>query len=120
MSRIPTTIRKLFFGGGIAFAVMLVCFGVFCYHVVTKSFPITEGTISGADVTAPVSIFRDTYGVPHVMAANESDLWFAMGYVHAQDRLFQMDLGRRTGEGRLAEIFGTRAIPADSGCNEPS
>lgn len=114
MTRIPPVIRRFIVGGGIAVAVLLVCFGVFCYYVVTKSFPKVEGTIGDIDVSAPVSIFRDVYGVPHVMAATEEDGYVALGFLHAQDRLFQMDLARRAGEGRLSEIFGSSTIPIDA------
>lgn len=64
---------------------------------------------------APVQIMRDANAVPHIFAANEGDAYFALGYVHAQDRLWQMEFQRRVGAGRLAELrfFGARALPAD-------
>jgi len=60
-----------------------------------------------------VDIARDEFGVPRIRANNEHDLMFAMGFVHAQDRLWQMDLGRRAGEGRLSELFGATTVPFD-------
>ncbi len=72
-----------------------------------------EGTFAGAGVRAPVAILRDDRGVPHVIAGNERDLFFAQGYVEGSDRLFQMDLLRRFILGRLAEIYGSRALPTD-------
>ncbi len=55
-----------------------------------------------------VVVYRDPYGIPHIFATTEHDLFFAQGFVHAQDRLFQMDLTRRAAEGKLAEVFGAR------------
>ena len=71
------------------------------------------GTVSGLRVRAPVSILRDDRGVPHVIAGNEHDLFFAQGYVEASDRLFQMDLLRRFILGELAEVYGAEALSSD-------
>lgn len=60
-----------------------------------------------------VEIIRDSWGVPHIYAQNEPDLFFAQGFVHAQDRLFQMDLNRRVGSGQLSEIIGPKGVPTD-------
>ncbi|NIM89652.1 MAG: hypothetical protein GTO17_01745 [Candidatus Aminicenantes bacterium] len=62
---------------------------------------------------AEVEIIRDSWGVPHVFAQNEEDLFFACGYVHAQDRMWQMELSRRAGFGRLSEVFGERTLERD-------
>src|SRR5579863_4649801 len=78
-----------------------------------SSLPQTDGTIVAAGLTAPVSITRDAHGIPTIVAKTDTDAAFALGYVHAQDRLFQMDLMRRYGAGRLAEWFGAAALPAD-------
>ncbi len=71
------------------------------------------GTISGLPLRSALSILRDDRGVPHIIAANDGDLYFAQGYVEASDRLFQMDLERRFVEGHLAEVFGGVALPSD-------
>jgi penicillin amidase len=72
------------------------------------------GTISGVKLLrAPVSILRDDRGVPHILAGNEHDLFFAQGYVEGSDRLFQMDLLRRFVKGELAEVLGAAALPGD-------
>ncbi|HLM60712.1 MAG TPA: penicillin acylase family protein [Pyrinomonadaceae bacterium] len=65
------------------------------------------------ELTSPVTIRRDTRGVPYIEAANDHDLYLAQGYVTASDRLWQMDLMRRTGRGELAEIFGKPALEED-------
>ena len=62
------------------------------------------------DSSAAVEVVRDSEGVPHLFARSERDGWFAMGYVHAQDRLWQMEFQRRVAQGRLAEILGERAL----------
>ena len=64
-------------------------------------------------LTAAVEVRRDRWGVPHIYARNQHDLFHAQGFVAAQDRLFQMEMWRRAGEGRLAEVLGPTAIPRD-------
>jgi penicillin amidase len=71
------------------------------------------GAISGLRLGAPVAILRDDRGVPHVIAANDHDVFFAQGYVEGSDRLFQMDLLRRFILGELAEVYGARALKSD-------
>lgn len=67
----------------------------------------------GTGVRQPVEILRDRWGVPHIYAANTHDLFFAQGFITAKDRLFQIDLWRRIGTGKLAEVLGPTAIPRD-------
>jgi penicillin G amidase len=78
-----------------------------------RSLPRTSGTIRLDCLEAPVEVVRDRFGVPHLRAAGLHDLVRAQGYVHAQDRLFQMELLRRRTFGRLAEVFGARALDHD-------
>lgn len=75
--------------------------------------PQIEGRLSLDWLSADVEIIRDRWGVPHIYAQNYDDLFFAQGFVHAQDRLWQMELSRRTGAGRLSEIFGPVALDTD-------
>jgi penicillin amidase len=84
-----------------------------CSSFFRTSVPQREGQIVVAGLSAPVEIVRDTYGIPHITSSNDHDLYFAQGYVHAQDRLFQMDMERRLARGELSEIYGERAFPAD-------
>jgi penicillin amidase len=79
-------------------------------HVTRRGWPQTDGVLKVTGLRAPVTIVRDGYGVPHIFAANEDDLFFAQGYVHAQDRLWQMELQRRQGRGTLAQLLGDDAI----------
>ncbi len=72
-----------------------------------------DGEIELPRLKHPVRIARDEWGVPHISAASDEDLFFAQGYVAAQDRLWQMEMWRRSAEGRLAEILGPEAVPRD-------
>ena len=72
-----------------------------------------DGRISVAGLHAPVEVLRDEWGVPHIYAQNVDDLFFAQGFVVAQDRLWQMEIWRRTGEGRIAELIGPPGMPHD-------
>ena len=83
-------------------------------HLLGRSrLPRLDGALSLAGLQAPVEILRDEWGIPHIYAANESDLWFAQGFVHAQERLFQMDFNRRLVAGRLSEVIGAESLPVD-------
>ena len=72
-----------------------------------------DGDIKIAGLRAPVQVVRDTWGVPHITAQSTDDLFFAQGYVMAQDRLWQMEMWRRAAEGRMAEIAGPGAVARD-------
>ena len=75
--------------------------------------PQLDGAIQLAGLSAPVEVLRDARGVPHLRASSVQDLFFAQGYVTAQDRLWQMDLSRRLAEGELSEVFGERTLRLD-------
>lgn len=101
---------------GIVLAVVLVLAilaGAGGNHAVTSSFPQVDGTIQLAGLEGPVTVYRDKMGVPHIYATNSHDLFMAQGYIHAQDRFWQMDFWRHTGSGRLAEMFGKGQVETD-------
>ena len=75
--------------------------------------PQIDGAVDVPGLTDEVEVIRDRWGVPHIYARNLDDLFFAQGFVQAQDRLWQMDMYRRAGEGRLAEILGPDALRHD-------
>jgi len=81
--------------------------------VLRRSLPRTSGTLRLPGLHASVEVRRDRWGIPHIYAANNDDLFLALGYVHAQDRLWQMELNRRTAHGQLAELFGPIALSSD-------
>lgn len=80
---------------------------------VQKSKPIYSGSLALKGLEETVSIYFDDFGIPHIFAENEQDAYKALGYVHAQDRLWQMELMRRIASGRLAEIFGQELVKTD-------
>ncbi|MFT3895363.1 MAG: penicillin acylase family protein [Anaerolineales bacterium] len=82
--------------------------------VAPKSFPQIDGTIQLEGLDAPVEIYRDSMGIPTIYATTQHDLFFAQGYVHAQDRFWQMDAWRHIGSGRLSEMFGKGQVETDT------
>ena len=87
------------------------------YSLLTqRSVPRKNGTVHLSGLHETVEIITDHYGIPHIYANNEDDLYFAQGYVHAQDRLWQMELNRRIVAGRLSEIFGPIVLEFDRFC----
>lgn len=80
---------------------------------IRQPFPKTDGTVTVAGLTGQVDIYRDAYGIPHIYADNEEDLFFAQGYVHAQDRFWQMEFWRHIGQGRISEITGEAGVDSD-------
>jgi len=77
------------------------------------SFPRIRGTEKLEGLSGPVTVQRDRYGVPHIYAQTSADLFFAQGFVHAQDRFWQMEFSRRVGLGRLSELFGASQLQTD-------
>src|SRR5215831_14151361 len=114
----PTTRRsalRIAFRVVVALLLLLVlaaaaAFGWF-YRAANASLAQLDGTISVSGVSAPVAVVRDSHGVPHMTAASLEDLFFAQGYITAQDRLWQMDMTRRAGGGELSEILGSVKLP---------
>ncbi len=89
---------------------MLLTVGIFWLR---SSLPTLDGHIYVQGPEAPIHIIRDTHGVPHIYGNRETDSYFGLGFVHAQDRLWQIELGRMAGAGRLSEIFGERTVNLD-------
>ncbi len=78
-----------------------------------RALPVVAGTVTAKGLGAAVTIGRDARGIPLITAASDDDAYFALGYVHAQDRLFEMEMMRRQGQGRLAELVGKPGIGPD-------
>ena len=93
--------------------VFVVVAGAALVVMVRRPFPATDGTLTVSGLQESVEIYRDEYGVPHIYAQNRADLFFAQGYVHAQDRFWQMEFWRHTGQGRLSEIVGEATVDSD-------
>src|SRR5687768_15249621 len=78
-----------------------------------ESLAAIDGRVAARGLKAEVEVLRDEWGVPHIYARSVDDLFFAQGFVVAQDRLWQMEIWRRTGEGRVAELVGPAGVPHD-------
>jgi penicillin amidase len=92
-------------------AALLAVLGSYLY--LRQSLPQVEGEARAAGLKAPVEVLRDRYGIPHIFAASLEDASFALGYVHAQDRLWQMEMNRRIASGRLSEALGAATLDTD-------
>jgi penicillin amidase len=107
-----TTFRWLMriFTGLLALAILA---GFLTYYVMSRSLPDYNENFTLKGITGPVEIVRNNNNVPHIFGKTEEDVYFALGFAHAQDRLWQMTLLRRTAQGRLSEIFGARTVKID-------
>lgn len=97
----------------IIFLILLLGLTGAVYGYLKSTVADYSGELKVKGLKGEVEIIRDSYGVPHIFAANDEDAYFAMGYATAQDRLFQMEIIRAAGKGRLSEIFGKDMIEAD-------
>ena len=97
----------------LSLAVLGALFFAFSWYVLSRSLPEYTKTVQLEQLIAPVEIVRDTANVPHIFGKNDHDTLFALGYAHAQDRLWQMTMLRRTAQGRLSELFGEATLPID-------
>ena len=97
----------------LSLAVLGALFFAFSWYVLSRSLPEYSKTVQLEQLIAPVEIVRDTANVPHIFGKNDHDTLFALGYAHAQDRLWQMTMLRRTAQGRLSELFGEATLPID-------
>jgi penicillin amidase len=97
----------------VALALLLALIAVAGYAWLRQSLPQLDGTLALSGLKAPVEIVRDRYGVPHIYAGSVEDAYFALGFVHAQDRLWQMEMNRRIGSGRMSEVLGAATLDAD-------
>ena len=100
--------RKVTFSLGL---VLLISIGLYLWA--RSRLPNYDGSLRIEGISGEVEVLRDSYGMPHIYAKQELDLYFALGYVSAQDRLLQMDLMRRAVLGRLSEVLGASQIKID-------
>lgn len=110
------TVKRLLYLFGFVLVMLLAVFTISCatlYYLAKTRVPDPEAVITHSSLKAEVSVIRDDWGVPHIKAADEADACFALGYVMAQDRLFQMEVVLRLARGELAEILGPLAVPVD-------
>ena len=86
---------------------------VFGYWIFKRALPVYAGHAEISSLSTPVTIYRDEFGVAHIFGNNMNDAARALGYVHASERFFQMEMQRRAGEGRLSEVIGSSMLPVD-------
>ena len=96
-----------------AILLLLVSLALGVYIYLRYLLPTYNGELKLQGLSVPVEVIYDDYAIPHIYAQNEEDVFMAFGYVHAQDRLFQMELLRRVAGGNLAEVFGNEALKTD-------
>src|SRR5215469_16076363 len=121
MPATPSVVRppksKFIFRSVVAVLVLLLIvflgFDYWFYHAVQKSLPQRDGAVKLSGLSAPVIITYDSLGVPNIAASNLPDLFFAQGFITAQDRLWQMDMVRRYASGDLAVILGPKYLQYD-------
>ena len=97
----------------IALVVIFVVAIAGLYYFLSRSVPSYAADWQVRGIAAPVEIARNTHNVPHIFGDSDEDVFFGLGFVHAQDRLWQMTIMRRTVQGRLSEVFGTRTLRTD-------
>lgn len=105
-------IKRILFISLIAIFFLAVALGI-AHYLLMSSLPVYNGEFQLSGLENSVEIFRDEFAVPYVQAQSDLDASFALGFLHAQERLFQMDIMRRIGFGRLSEILGKKTIPFD-------
>ena len=93
--------------------VLLIVIPLGGYFWLRTSLPLTSGTVRVDGLDGSVEIVRDRWGVPHIFGSTDHDAFFGLGYAHAQDRLWQMEMNRRIGAGRLSEILGDATLSID-------
>jgi penicillin G amidase len=112
-SRLPRNLAIGFIAVLVLLVVSFYSARIWARHAMRDSLPQLDGSIAIPGLSAPVTVQRDSHGVPSIRAASLDDLILAQGYVTAQDRLWQMETLRRHASGNLAELFGAKALPHD-------
>jgi len=109
----PSSISRILLWLLLAVVVLLAGVVGYAYYVAHSALPQLDGRLQISGLEGPVTVTRDSHGVPAIEAASFTDLFFAQGFVTAQDRLWQMDVMRRYGSGELSEIFGEDTLKVD-------
>jgi penicillin G amidase len=105
--------RKVIIGILLLLVVLMVAVLGLVWGTLSASLPTLDGNLEAAGLEHPVEVERDSLGVPTIRGENRKDIAYATGFVHAQDRFFQMDTLRRRGAGELSELFGQATLQAD-------
>ena len=107
------TWKKVLIGASSSLLVIIIVLFALSFFMLKKALPDYNGERKLKGLKDEVIIYRNNFAVPLIKAQSDEDAAFALGYVHAQERLFQMDVARRAGEGRLSEVFGSKTVPID-------
>jgi len=107
------TLKKILVGLIVLIVLVFIVGLILIKNISTKGLPDYSESVKLEGMTEEVTVYRDKYAIPHIYAKNENDLYRAVGYIIAQDRLWQMDLFRRATTGRLSEIFGEDLVDTD-------
>ena len=105
--------KKLLIRSAIALVSLVILCFIAAYFWLKSSLPVYSGEMKLAGLYEPVDAYFDEFGIPHIDAKNSEDAYRALGYLHAQERLFQLELLRRAGSGTLAEIIGEDMVKVD-------
>ena len=97
----------------IGFVLLVLSVVLVSYHLASRSLPEYDQTLISDKIKNNVEIIRDSSNIPHIFSQNDSDAFFALGYAHAQDRFWQLNILRRSAQGRLSELFGQKTFVLD-------
>ena len=97
----------------ISFFLIACAVGLVSYHLASRSLPKYNQTLISNNIKNNVEIIRDSSNIPHIFSTNDNDAFFALGYAHAQDRFWQLNILRRSAQGRLSELFGQKTFELD-------
>ena len=97
----------------VSFCILISIMVMTSYYLASRSIPNYNHNLVAAGITEKVEILRDSANIPHIFSMNNNDAFFALGYAHAQDRFWQLNILRRTAQGRLSELFGQKTLELD-------
>ena len=97
----------------ICFFLLAATFATISYNLASRSLPKYNKTLVVNKIENEVEIIRDSSNIPHIFAGSDNDAFFALGYAHAQDRFWQLNILRRSAQGRLSELFGQKTFELD-------
>jgi len=97
----------------VSFCVLIFIIAMTSYYLASRSLPNYNNNLVAEDITERVKIIRDSANIPHIFSMNDNDAFFALGYAHAQDRFWQLNILRRSAQGRLSELFGQKTLELD-------
>ena len=92
----------------ISFFLLVLVIAIISYNLASRSLPNYNQTLVSGKITDEVEIIRNSSNIPHIFSDNLNDVFFGLGYAHAQDRFWQLNILRRSAQGRLSEIFGQK------------